>query len=214
MIFMTVYVGVIPSEELQPTRYSGMGIFGLVSSLLSVQRSGIVKCHKFSRNQQLKSFPLKHVVASCPFQWLGLDFVGEIYSASSGQHRWILTTTYYFTKWIEAIPTRNVSHRVIIIFLEDIIARFGCTNIIVTDNVASFKDEPLIMFCEQFGITLIHSTPYYPQGNGLAESSNKILIKIIKRLLEEKKKASDSKLKFYLWADRVTTKRSLGVSPF
>ena len=93
-------------------------------------------------------------------------------------------------------------------------ARFGCPNIIVTDNAATFKAEPLIKFCEQFGITLIHSTPYYPQGNGLAESSNKSLIKIIKRLLEGNKKAWDSKLKFSLWADRVTKKRSLGISPF
>jgi transposase InsO family protein len=121
-----------------------------------------------------------------------------------------LTATDYFTKWIEAIPTRSASHKVIIGFLEDIIARFGCPKRIITDNAASFKAEPLIKFCEQFGISLIHSTPYYPQGNGLAESSNKSLIKIIKRLLEDNKKAWDSKLKFSLWADRVTTKRSLG----
>ena len=61
---------------------------------------------------------------------------------------------------------------------------------------------------------MVHSTPYYPQGNGLAESSNKSLINIIKRMLEDNKKAWDSRLKFSLWADRVTTKRSLGVSPF
>jgi len=61
---------------------------------------------------------------------------------------------------------------------------------------------------------LIHSTPYYPQGNGLAESSNKSLIKIIKILLEDNRKAWDSKLKFALWADRVTTKISLRISPF
>jgi transposase InsO family protein len=129
-------------------------------------------------------------------------------------NRWILTAIDYFTKWIESIPTRSASHKVIIGFLEDIIARFGCPNIIVTDNVASFRAEPLIKFCEKFKISLIHSTPYYPQGNGLAESSNKILIKIIKRLLEDNKKAWDSKLKFSLWADRVTMKRSLGTSPF
>jgi transposase InsO family protein len=93
-------------------------------------------------------------------------------------------------------------------------ARFGCPNRIITDNVASFKAEPLIKFCEQFGITLIHSTPYYPQGNGLAESSNKSLVKIIKRLLEDNKKACESKLKFSLWVDIVTTNRALGVSPF
>jgi transposase InsO family protein len=125
-----------------------------------------------------------------------------------------LTATDYFTKWIEAIPTRSASHKVIISFLEDIVARFGCPKRIITDNVASFKVEPLIRFCEKFEIALIHSTPYYPQGNGLAESSNKSLIKIIKRLLEDNKKAWDSKLKFALWIDRVTTKRSLGISPF
>jgi transposase InsO family protein len=125
-----------------------------------------------------------------------------------------LTATDYFTKWIEAIPTRSASHKVIISFLEDIMSRFGCPNRIVTDNAASFRAEPLINLCEQYGITLVHSTPYYPQGNGLAESSNKSLIKIIKKLLEENKKAWDSKLKFALWADRVTTKRSLGISPF
>jgi hypothetical protein len=112
------------------------------------------------------------------------------------------------------MPTRSASHKVIIGFLEDIMARFGCPNKIITDNDASFKAEPLIQFCEQFGISLIHSTPYYPQGYGMVESSNKSLINIIKRLLEDNKKAWDSNLKFSLWADRVTTKRSLGVSPF
>jgi hypothetical protein len=87
-----------------------------------------IKCKKFSGKQQLKSLPLKPVVASGPFQQWGLDFIGEIHPPSSGQHRWILTATDYFTKWIEAIPTRSASHKVIIGFLEDIIARFGCPN--------------------------------------------------------------------------------------
>jgi transposase InsO family protein len=154
------------------------------------------------------------MVASGPFRQWGLDFIGEIHPPSSGQNKWILTAKTYFTKRIESIPTRSASHKVITGFLEDIMARFGCPNIIVTDNATSFKDEPFIKFCEKFKIALIHSTPYYPQGNGLAESSNKILIKIIKRLLEDNKKAWDSKLKFALWDDRMTTKRSLGISPF
>jgi DNA-binding transcriptional regulator PaaX len=37
---------------------------------------------------------------------------------------------------------------------------------------------------------------------------------MIKRLLEDNKKAWNSKLKFALWVDRVTTKRSIGISPF
>jgi hypothetical protein len=52
------------------------------------------------------------------------------------------------------------------------------------------------------------------QGNGLAESSNKSLMKIIKRPLEDNKKSWDSKLKFDLWDDRVIVKWPLGISPF
>ena len=67
--------------------------------------------------------------------------------------------------------------------------------------------------CDSMGIKLVHSTSYYPQGNGLAESS-KSLIRIIKKLLDDNKKNWDSKLKYALWADRVTIKKSTGNSPF
>jgi hypothetical protein len=56
--------------------------------------------------------------------------------------------------------------------------------------------------------------PYYPQGNGLAESSNKTLIKIIKNVLTENKKSWESKLKYDFSADRISTEKSLGTSPF
>ena len=48
----------------------------------------------------------------------------------------------------------------------------------------------------------------------MAESSNKSLVKIIRKLLEDNKKAWNAKLKFALWEDRVSTKKSIGTSPF
>jgi hypothetical protein len=57
-----------------------------------------------------------------------------------------------------------------------------------------------------------HSTTYYPQGNGLAESSNKMLVNIIIKTLQENKKSCHNKLVFVLWDDRLTTKRSIGMS--
>ena len=64
------------------------------------------------------------------------------------------------------------------------------------------------------GIKLVHSTSYYLQRNGLVEYSKKTLITIIKKLLEDNKKNWDSKLKYALWVDRVTVKKSTGNSPF
>jgi ribonuclease HI len=173
------------------------------------------KCQRFEGKKQLKSLPLKPIIITRPFQQWGLDFIGEIHPPSSGQHRWILVATDYFTKWIEAIPTRNANHTVIINFLqENIFARFGCPKRLVADNAAAFKDKHLVKLCEELGIQLVHSTAYYPQGNGLAESSNKSLVRIIQKLLEQNRRGWDSKLKFALWADRVTSKKSIGTSPF
>ena len=73
---------------------------------------------------------------------------------------------------------------------ENILARFGCPRKIVIDNAQAFKSKKMMQFCEKINITLNHSTTYYPQGNCLAESSNKSLVRIIKKLLEENKKPS------------------------
>ena len=69
-------------------------------------------------------------------------------------------------------------------------------------------------FCQNYNVILNHSTPYYPQGNGLAESSNNSLVRIIKKLLADNKRGWDSKLIFALWDDRTSSKKSISTSPF
>eukprot|EP00253_Pinus_taeda_P021772 PITA_21772 len=148
------------------------------------------------------------------YKW-GLYFVGEIHPASSGQHQWILMATDYFTKWIEEIPTKQAMDAVIISFLENnILSHFGCPNKFITDNAIAFKSKKMIDFCNKYKIILGHSNTCHPQGNGLAESSNKSLVNIIKKLLEINKKSWHKKLVNTLWADRVSQKKSIGMSPF
>ena len=85
------------------------------------------QCQRFVGKKQLKSLPLRLVTVNGPFQQWVLDFIGEINPFSSGQHKWILVATDYFTKWIEAIPMRNATHQVIMRFLyENIFSSFGC----------------------------------------------------------------------------------------
>jgi transposase InsO family protein len=119
------------------------------------------------------------------------------------------------TKWIEVVPTRQAKNVVIIDFLlNNILSRFGCPRKIVTDNGKDFTSAKLIKLCSDYNIILSHSIAYYPQGNGLAKSSNKSLVRIIKKLLQDNKKAWHSKLRFALWVDRVSTKKSIGTFPF
>ena len=55
---------------------------------------------------------------------------------------------------------------------------------------------------------------YYPQGNGLAESTNKNLIRILKNTVIENHRSWHLALLNALWDDRLTPKNSLGVSPY
>ena len=72
----------------------------------------------------------------------------------------------------------------------------------------------MIIFCEENNIILKHLTPYYPQGNGLAESTNKSIIQSIKKLLNQNKRSWDSMLKYALWDDKINVKKEIGSSPF
>ena len=99
-------------------------------------------------------------------------------------------TTNYFTKWVEAIPTKKATDKVIMEFLEDkIITRFGVPSKITTDNAKAFSSAKLTSLCFKYGIILSHSSNYYPQGNGLAELSNKNLMTILKKIVGSNKKS-------------------------
>ena len=58
------------------------------------------------------------------------------------------------------------------------------------------------------------STPYYPQANGLAESTNKILQTILKKIVNENRTDWDDKLQSALWAYHTTFKTSIQSTPF
>ena len=62
-------------------------------------------CQLFTDKQKIPALPLVSVKAEALFQQWGPDFIGEMDLHSSPQHKWILTATDYFTKWVEAIPT-------------------------------------------------------------------------------------------------------------
>jgi transposase InsO family protein len=123
--------------------------------------------------------------------------------------------TDYFTRWSEATTLRTVNTSHLIDFLNsNIITRFGIPDCLVFDNASYFSSLEMSEFTLEKGIKLKYSASYYPQGNGLAESTNKNLIKIIKRTVVENHKNWHNALLKALWADRVTPKATVGNSPF
>jgi hypothetical protein len=75
-------------------------------------------CQISAGREKRVAVPLQPVVVSRLFEQWGLDIIGEITLSSSKQHRYILTTTYCFTKWAEAIPLTHLNEKVVIQFIE------------------------------------------------------------------------------------------------
>ena len=59
-----------------------------------------------------------------------------------------------------------------------------------------------------------YSANYYPQENGVAESTNKNLVRILKKTVIDNQINWHNLLYNALWADRVTPKETLGDSPY
>ena len=78
-------------------------------------------CQRRSGRQAKASGPLKPVIISEPFEQWGIDVIREIDPNSSLQHKYILTATDYFTRWVEAIPLRKVNEDAVRTFCKTIL---------------------------------------------------------------------------------------------
>eukprot|EP00253_Pinus_taeda_P005102 PITA_05102 len=172
-------------------------------------------CQTTSGRQRKLAFPLQLVNIEQPFEQWGLDIIGEIVPHSSNQHRYIITATDYFTKWVEAIQLKVANSDAIIEFIDQfIITKFGVPNALIFYNASYFSGSSIFEFSLKRSFKLKYSANYYPQGNSLAESTNKNLFKIIKRTVDQNQKNWPKSLIFVLWKDRVTQKDSIGTSAF
>ena len=69
-------------------------------------------------------------------------------------------------------------------------------------------------FAESYKIKMLNSSPYYAQANGQAESSNKILIKLIKKKIEDHPRRWHEVLSKALWAHRISRHGATKVTPY
>ncbi|KAJ9556549.1 hypothetical protein OSB04_011163 [Centaurea solstitialis] len=171
-------------------------------------------CQKHSGMVHRPSEPLHSVLIPWPFMRWGMDIVGKLPPAP-GQKIYLLVLTDYFSKWIEVGAFSQVRDKEVISFIQkNIIYRFGVPAEIMCDNGSQFISDKTRTFCEKRGIKLITSTPRYPQSNGLAESSNKVIINSIRKRLKGAKGKWVEELPSVLWANRTTPRASTGQTPY
>jgi hypothetical protein len=157
---------------------------------------------------------LQNMATPWPFHTWGLDLIGPI-NPPSGGYIWILAATEYFTKWVEAIPLRKAIGAAVANFIrEHIITRFGIPHKIISDNGTPFVNKDVREVLEHYRIKHRRSTPYYPQGNGQAEATNRMLLRILSKMVFDYGKGWNSHLADVLWAYRGSPKTATGFTPF
>src|SRR6202165_2412562 len=133
---------------------------------------------------------------------------------TSNGFRYIVDMRDDLTGWIEARMLRQKqAEDVAEFFYQEVICRFGCVPQITSDNGGEF-DGVFVLMTKRYGIPIVKSTPYHPQGNGMIERGHRTWISSIWRLCGKKKHHWCQYFHAALWADRVTTKRTTGFSPY
>ncbi|XP_024172032.1 uncharacterized protein LOC112178048 [Rosa chinensis] len=91
---------------------------------------------------------------------------------------------------------------------------FGIPEVFVSNRGASFMGGGVAKLAEEWGIQFIHSSPYYAQSNDQAEASNKIIIALLKKMLEANPRQWHETLYETLWAYRTSKRNPTATTPY
>uniref|UniRef100_A0A2N9H092 Integrase catalytic domain-containing protein n=1 Tax=Fagus sylvatica TaxID=28930 RepID=A0A2N9H092_FAGSY len=128
------------------------------------------KCQRFAPKIHQPARELNPLSSPWPFAQWGLDIVGPLPRAS-GNKKFLIVATDYFTKWIEAEPLSHIREVDTKRFLwKNVITRFGIPWAIISDNGTQFEGKLFKGFCLELDIRNFFSSPACPQANGQAET--------------------------------------------
>jgi transposase InsO family protein len=178
----------------------------------------VKKCdvwQRYARNDLRMEMPLHVSLPLVPFEKWGIDYVGLVHPHSSRGMVYIVVATEYLTKWAEAkvVKTDTAAHAATFMY-ENIITRFGCPKILVSDRGTHFLNDLIREMTNRFQIDHRKTTPYHPQTNGQTERVNGILVSILRKTVIDSKRDWDVKLTAALWAYRTTYKVTTHATPF
>ncbi|MCO5584625.1 hypothetical protein L7F22_038556 [Adiantum nelumboides] len=121
----------------------------------------------------------------------------------------------YMTRWAEATTTSRITVVDVAKFVfEHICCRFGVPLAILSDRGLGFRGDLVGELMKKLKIKRRHSTPYYPQCNGLVEKVNGMICKIITKQVVSKAKEWDKHSEAALWSYRTSFRTSLSYTPY
>ena len=157
--------------------------------------------------------PLVSTRNTQPLELVSMDYLTLEVSRGGYQH--ILVITDHFTRYAQAIPTRNQTAKTTAtVLLENFIYHYGIPLRLHSDQGATFESAVIQELCKLAGIRKSRTTSYAPWANGMTERMNRTLLGMLGTLDRDSKKDWRSHVSSLVHAYNATRHDSTGQSPF
>lgn len=157
--------------------------------------------------------PLTNIRTSQPLELVCMDYLKL--ETSKGGYENILVITDHFTRYAQAIVTRNQTAKTTAEALySNFIVHYGIPLKLHSDQGAQFESNIIRELCSILGIEKSRTTPYHPMGNGLTERFNRTLIQMLGTLENHQKQDWKSYISSLVHAYNSMRQETTGQSPF
>lgn len=148
------------------------------------------------------------------WEFLQLDFIGPLPTAKGG-YRYCLVIIDKFSKWVDAIPTRNNNANTVArVLANQILPLWGAPIQIESDQGSHFTGQIMKTICKMLNIKQRFHVPYRPQSSGMVERVNRSIKESISKHISQHKNRWTDALPTVLTTLRATPSKATGISPF
>lgn len=150
---------------------------------------------------------MRKELPSKAWEQIAVDFLGPL---PDGEN--LLVCVDYFSRFVEVVEMSSTSTAATVNELMIIFSRFGVPVSLKADNGPQFISDEFRLFCEEYGIRLVHSIPYWPQMNGEVERQNRSILKRL-RIAQELGKDWRTELRKYMLMYHAANHSTTGKPP-